>query len=279
VIVDDASGDDTPAVLEAELARGELRLRTFRQPASQGPAAARNRGWRATTAPLVAFTDDDCVPTDGWLEAMLTTAAGRDDVVVQGPTLPNPAELDGLDAYAKTIRVPGPTPHFLTCNVAYARRVLEAVGGFDESFPAPAGEDSDLGCKALDTGAVSLFATEALVHHAVHRRTAKAALKDALLATHDIRAYKLNPGLRSNLTQGVFYDRSHALLLQAAYGAWLARRQPSAAAMCVPYLLHVRSRCRAAQAGPAAAPWFVAFDALQTAATVRGGLRHRLPVV
>src|SRR6516164_7541417 len=33
--------------------------------ARPGPAAARNAGWRAAHGPLIAFTDDDCVPDPG----------------------------------------------------------------------------------------------------------------------------------------------------------------------------------------------------------------------
>jgi GT2 family glycosyltransferase len=280
VIVDDGSSDATPEVLEAARAQGGLSLRTLRQPTARGPAAARNRGWRAATAPLVAFTDDDCVPTDGWLEALLAVATERPNVVVQGMTLPNPDEAHALDAYSKTMRITGLTPHFETCNIAYARPLLDAVGGFDESFPAPAGEDSDLGCNAAASGAVVLFAPDAVVHHAVHVRGPRAALKDALIATHDVQSYKLNPGLRASLPQGVFYDRSHALLMQAAYGAWLARRQPAAVAMCLPYLLNLRSRSRATPgATPGTAAYLVAHDLVQTAATIRGGIRHRLAIV
>src|SRR3954452_3482097 len=67
VIVDDASQDDTPAVLERALA-GPLDLRVLRQAEGGGQAAARNAGWRAATAPVVAFTDDDCVCARDWLE-------------------------------------------------------------------------------------------------------------------------------------------------------------------------------------------------------------------
>src|SRR4051794_16678635 len=34
-----------------------------------GPAAARNTGWRAARAPIIAFTDDDCLPAPCWLRA------------------------------------------------------------------------------------------------------------------------------------------------------------------------------------------------------------------
>src|SRR5438067_2239297 len=32
-----------------------------------GPAAARNQGWRAAEGEIIAFTDDDCIPSPGWL--------------------------------------------------------------------------------------------------------------------------------------------------------------------------------------------------------------------
>ena len=46
-------------------------LTTFRQDPAGGPAKARNRGWRAAAAPLVAFTDDDCRPSTTWLQELL----------------------------------------------------------------------------------------------------------------------------------------------------------------------------------------------------------------
>ncbi|MGH2840341.1 MAG: glycosyltransferase family 2 protein, partial [Solirubrobacteraceae bacterium] len=141
VVVDDGSSDGTGELL-AERADGPLPLRWVSQPQSRGPAAARNRGWRMTTAPLIAFTDDDCVPAEGWLEALLTLAAARPQAVVQGCTLPNPAELEGLDAFAKTLTITGPSPHFQTCNIIYPRPILEQLDGFDEAFPAPTGEDT-----------------------------------------------------------------------------------------------------------------------------------------
>src|SRR3954451_19061576 len=73
VVVDDGSRDDTPAVLARAAAAidGGPRTVVLTQPVAGGPAAARNRGWRAASAPLVAFTDDDCRPTATWLEALI----------------------------------------------------------------------------------------------------------------------------------------------------------------------------------------------------------------
>ena len=59
IVVDDSSGDGTPALLRQEADRGALRLVALRNRRRAGPAAARNRGWRQAKAPLVAFIDDD----------------------------------------------------------------------------------------------------------------------------------------------------------------------------------------------------------------------------
>lgn len=275
VIVDDASSDGTPAILDRELQLGELRLRAVRNDKSRGPATARNRGWRLADAPLIAFTDDDCVPTAAWLESLLAAAGARGDTIVRGRTLPDPSETHALGPFAKTVSIDRPSPHYETCNVAYPRALLERVGGFDETYPSPAGEDSDLGSRALKAGGVASFAPDAVVHHAVFARGPLAALRDALLATEGVQAYKRNPELRAHLTLGVFYDRSHALLGQAVVGALLARRNPHAAVLAVPYLRNVRNRTFASGGRGAHAAFFPLFDVVQIASTVRGAVRNR----
>jgi glycosyltransferase involved in cell wall biosynthesis len=74
IVVDDGSGLATSELLAREGLRGGLRLRTPRHEHNQGPSAGRNTGWRIAEAPLVAFTDDDCVPTPAWLESLLSVA-------------------------------------------------------------------------------------------------------------------------------------------------------------------------------------------------------------
>src|SRR5205814_91015 len=74
IVADDAACDET----RRQVARWAAR--TCPAPAvryvpvagcAHGPAAARNRGWRAAAGEIVAFTDDDCVPAPGWLRAGL----------------------------------------------------------------------------------------------------------------------------------------------------------------------------------------------------------------
>ena len=56
-----------------------VRIRLVRQE-NAGPAAARNHGARATSAPLLVFLDDDCAPAPGFLAYHLAahTAGGAD---------------------------------------------------------------------------------------------------------------------------------------------------------------------------------------------------------
>src|ERR1700678_898036 len=67
IVVDDGSGD--PAAV-ARVASG-AGARVLRRAVNGGPAAARNTGLAAADTPLVAFLDSDCVPREGWLDALL----------------------------------------------------------------------------------------------------------------------------------------------------------------------------------------------------------------
>lgn len=60
VIVDEASSDETPAVIE-ELVAADPRVRGVRHDVARGAAAARNTGVQYASGDVVAFNDDDCI--------------------------------------------------------------------------------------------------------------------------------------------------------------------------------------------------------------------------
>ena len=130
---------------------------------TQGPAAARNRGWRIARGQVVAFTDDDTVPHGTWLEQGLaalrsgaSAVAGR--IHVPLPERPSDYELDAAGlAHAE----------FATANCFVHRDVLEAIGGFDERYTAAWREDSDLQFSILRAGGSIGRAEDALVLHPV----------------------------------------------------------------------------------------------------------------
>ena len=103
VVVDDASTDDTPEVV-AELARSYPHPFHYeRLERNAGPAVARNRGWRIATAPLVAFTDDDCVVEPGWLAALVGALEHAD--LAQGMTRMDPALIRSVGPFGHTVEV------------------------------------------------------------------------------------------------------------------------------------------------------------------------------
>ena len=275
VVVDDGSPDDTPGVL----ARGgeALPLTVLRNATAQGPSVARDRGWRATSAPLVAFTDDDCEPAPDWLAALLAATAAHPRAVLQGRTDPAAAEAHLLEhPNARTQRVLRKGPWYQACNIAYPREWLERVDGFDRTF-GWGGEDADLAWRCIEAGAEVVWVPEARVEHAVTQIGPGATLRMALKWGESMRTYKRHPGMRAEgLVWGLFWRPSHQLLLQALLGAALARRHPATLLLAYPYLRHLEQRWGSS---PEWAPLLAAQDAFELYAIVRGAVRHRVVVL
>jgi GT2 family glycosyltransferase len=285
VIVDDSSTDDTWSVLEKLAATTTLPLHIAQTAQNSGPATARNIGWRTASAPLIAFTDDDCVPDEHWL-GRLVNALGEGDVV-QGRTEPDPARAVGRGPFARTMIVQTESGLFETCNIGYRRSVLERLGGFDESYRRPYGEDVDLGWRAKESGAVVLWASGAIVVHDVEHST---HFGDWIAAILDTRRrqwaplmVKQHPGLRADLPWGYFLKRHHPATLLAMAGIVRLflpgrHRKATALALVLPWLafrtvvdpLPARPRNL-----PALVPMTLVTDAAEVVAVVRGSIRHR----
>jgi GT2 family glycosyltransferase len=268
-ITDDGSTDATREVLAGAT---DLPLTVIRHAASQGPAAGRNAAWRATTAPLVAFIDDDCLPDPGWLAALLEACEAHPGAFVQGSVSPEPVPTS---VFTRTLTVDRLGPWYQTANIAYPRELLEALGGFDEVHRIPGGEDTDLAWRALELGRTPAWAPDAQVVHAVHRLGPRRQLVMALAWSDVMQVFRRHPGVREHVYRRVFWKESHALLLLAATGLALAARWRVLGLLALPYARHVLRRSRAAGSPAALAAWLAVFDAVETFATVRGGLRHR----
>ena len=284
VVCDDASSDATPGVLAEP--RG-FPLTALRNETSGGPARARNAGWRAARGELIAFTDDDCEATPGWLEAGVRAwreSASGARVFLQGPVGPVEAERDRLGAFSYTIVVEGPTPVYECANIFYPRALLEEIGGFDETFPRPAGEDADLGWRARAAGARPAFADDARVAHAVVELGARGYLRRLWQWQYAMQPYGRHRGLREEqLLHGVFWTRSHYLLVRAVVGAALALRGrwawPLAWWLAKWYLAWQRVEARKHGGSEIYAPWFLVRDVVEVAACARGSIRYRTVVL
>ncbi len=243
VFVDDASTDDTPAVLAGLASAASFPLRTLRLDRNRGPAAARNAGWRMAAGDVVAFTDDDCEPQPGWLAAL---AAALDFVdIAQGCTQPAP-DQPYLGWFSRAPQNDDERGLYETCNIAYRRATLASVEGFDERFGpttsfrgrasvAPVwGEDTDLAWRAKERGARTTFVVEAIVWHDLKPGRFRDELAD--LRRRGTAAYlvKRHPGVRMSYDSPWFVQAAHrpALLATAALGAVLMNpRRPLAWAL------------------------------------------------
>ena len=279
VIVDDGSGEETGELL-SRLPDDGLEVRVIRL-SGNGPAAARNAGWRAARAAVVAFTDDDCEPTSTWLEAVLRSASAAPGAIVQGATGPIPREAELLRRpFTRTRSIEGPSPWFATCNIAYPRELLERLDGFDELFPEALGEDTDLGWRALESGARVEFVPDAVVHHAVEELGPRGYMRHALRGADAVYAFRRHPGLRERtLRFGVFRNPSLARMALALAGLALARKRPAASLLALPYARNLLGRAMSTDAGPSLVPYLVAYDLVQAYTSLRGSIRHRTLVL
>jgi GT2 family glycosyltransferase len=276
IVVDDGSTDDTPAVLERISSEAPYELRVLRGPGA-GPAAARNRGWPQAAAPLVAFTDDDCVATPGWLAGLVQAADGQKDTVAQGLTELAPGDDAKVGPFSRVLEITAPGPYYATCNILYPRELLERLGGFDESFLT--GEDTDLGWRAKASGAGYRFVPEAVINHEVVQLGAFGKLRWAFRWSHAMRNLREHPYLRESLTWGLFWKRSHALLAVAIAGALLSRRFAPAALLALPYLRMLRARCLVEGYSLGFMPYLAIYDLSELLAAARGAARYRVPVL
>lgn len=165
VVVDDGPHEATEAVVRGWSRRSpgfDVVYRCSNQ--AHGPAAARNVGWRAGRSPIIAFTDDDCIPEPDWLAAGLQAFSRADVGAVSGRILvPLPFKpTDWERNVAGLERAP-----CATANCFYRKAILEALGGFDERFTEAWREDSDLQFRALAQGVTIVQEPQALVLHPV----------------------------------------------------------------------------------------------------------------
>lgn len=286
IVVDDASTDGTPQELERLVASVPF-LQTIRLEPNQGPAAARNRGWRAASAALIAFTDDDCQPRPGWLRAVVH-GLGRADLV-QGRTMPDPSMLRQHGPFGHTLDIRAETGFYETCNMGYRRSVLEKMDGFDEQFRHPFGEDTDLAWRAKDAGSTTTFAADAVVVHEVRTSDFVRYIKGLTRLEGLVRAVSLHPVMRAGLHRGRYYKASHPRALGvAAVGVALLAHPRSgtrwvATAATVAWwsqaAMRVRLYPRVRKDWAWVLPLAGVADMAELAVLVRASLRHRTLVL
>jgi len=139
----------------------------------EGPAATRNRGWRAARYGWVAFLDDDVEPAPDWLAVLAGDLNQPEDVAgVQGRIVVPVGER--TDWAVNTVRLEH--AWWATADMAYRRDVLAEAGGFDERFPRAYREDADLAYRVRRLG-YRLVRGRRRVNHPVRKESPWASLR------------------------------------------------------------------------------------------------------
>jgi len=203
VIADGGSTDKTVEIIKNWQEKHPF-IKLVQIPNCPSPGFARNKALEAVKGDFLFFTDADCAPDKNWINEMLRhfnrdpkiAAVGGEvftlkvdpDNLVEAwcqhfrfnmvsprygfikegyypdfPKEPKPADIGGHKAY-----------FFGTCNVAYRKAAMEAIGA--KFWERPTGEDMDLSYQHRSRGWKFYFAPEAKVDH-MHRADLKALLK------------------------------------------------------------------------------------------------------
>src|SRR5499427_10538282 len=165
LVVDDGSSDSTGDVVSSYSG-----VRLISQ-ANAGPAAARNRGALEAKGTIILFTDDDCVPTSGWLAAMTKPFEDPDVVGVKGAYRTRQKSLvarfvqaDYEDRYRLMATLPE-IDFIDTYAAAFRRDRFLEMNGYDTTFPVACAEDVELSYRMSERGWKMKFAPTAIVYH------------------------------------------------------------------------------------------------------------------
>lgn len=165
IVVDDGSTDNTVAAV-----RQCPGVKVISQP-NAGPAAARNRGAREATGDIILFTDDDCEPAPGWLDAMLEPFSDPLVVGAKGVYRTRQKELAARfvqteyeDRYRFMARYPD-IDFIDTYSAAFRRERFQEMNGYDTDFPVACAEDIELSYRMSAKGWKMKFVPNAIVYH------------------------------------------------------------------------------------------------------------------
>jgi glycosyltransferase involved in cell wall biosynthesis len=196
VVADDGSEDDTPRVVETFARASPAPVEYVRQERDgHRRTVILNKGIAACRAPLILFTDCDCLPAGDLVEQHLRryrprrllcggfiplteeetarvtpdfVAAGRHEEFLSPERRRSLAWRQRKDAFYVLIRRPR-RPHNYGMNFSVAREDLLAINGYDESFRGVGGADGDVRRRLGLVGVrpLSVFAP-AVVFHQFH---------------------------------------------------------------------------------------------------------------
>ena len=274
IICDNASGDDTEALMRQMVESAQRPLTYARLTRDIGPARSRNIGMELATGRFTAFTDADCMPRPGWLRAAVAQFQPERVGVVQGRTVPTELRVPLFEHHIAIDKLDGT---FATANLVYCREALRGLA-FDPTCAY--WEDVDLGWRVLDAGWQAAFAPDAVVAHRVIKLSPSQWVKWPTHYRTLPAIVRRHPGYRRHLFLGIWVRPLHLLFDIALVGALAAIWRWEAALLVIPYLVaFFRARGVKGRFPPAKIAAHLAWDVVAFATLATASVRNRALVL
>ncbi len=178
VVVDNASADGTREYLKG-LAAADPGMKVIFNRRNRGFPAAANQGLRAASKDVLVLLNNDMVVSRNWMENLLNCLAEAGAGMV-GPMcnfisgaqrIPTTyKDMGEMHAFAEAFNRPDPSKWRRATrlgggSLAISRKLVEAVGYFDERFTPGNYEDDDYSLRAVAAGFKLFIAGDTFVHH------------------------------------------------------------------------------------------------------------------
>jgi glycosyltransferase involved in cell wall biosynthesis len=228
VVVDNGSVDNTREMVANAAGRLPLAIRYVHEP-RPGKSHALNTAVATAHGDILVFTDDDVLPSPGWLAAFVRALHETGADFATGRILPRweaapPAWMSPQLYGALSVADGGPdrvalskgtNSHIMPMggNLALRRHVVERIGGWNPDLGSlqgtlRTGEDHEFALKMLDAGFAGVYEPEAAVSHRVPA--------DRLRVGYFLRWLTTNGGIHAAL-EAQFPSTPHYLLSVPRY--------------------------------------------------------------
>jgi glycosyltransferase involved in cell wall biosynthesis len=175
LVIDQSSDDSTAQALAPLMSDSRLRYVHLDR---AGLSLAYNHGISLADAPLLAFTDDDCIAPPDWLACVEQEFAAHPDIdMLYGQTLAAP-DLTGAPGVLPSLTIDkeeklgagyGFRIYGMGADFAMRKSLVDRIGGFDEALggggPLRSSQDFDFQFRVYRSGAICLLSPKVWVHH------------------------------------------------------------------------------------------------------------------